>query len=167
MFADLFTGEREREQRLYAVRLLSCPARKDDVLDNRIELEDRKVAKNAAAVVLVVPAEHRFVAVTRVAAASLAVELDFDVDQIEELRIGVNELVSLLVERSSAGATLELVYTIQADALEVSGRLQGEISVREQEIDELALQILDVVVDSYLCDAASFWLTKHRWADHA
>ncbi len=136
-------------------------------MDNRIELEDRKVAKNAASVVLAVPAEHRFVAVTRVAAASLAVELDFDVDQIEELRIGVNELVSLLVERSAPGATLELVYTIQADGLEVSGSLDREISVLDQEIDELALQILDVVVDSYRCDAASFWLTKHRLADEA
>ncbi len=136
-------------------------------MDNRIELEDRKVAKNAAAVVLVIPAEHRFVAVTRVAAASLAVELDFDVDQIEELRIGVNELVSLLVERSAAGSSLELVYTIQPDGLEVSGRLQDEIAVLDQEIDELALQILNVVVDSYRCDATSFWLTKHRLADHA
>ncbi len=134
---------------------------------------DAKANKRTADVVLRVPAEHRFVAVTRVAAASLAVELDFDVDQIEELRIGVNELVSLLVEHSTNGSQLELTYSIHADRLEVSGRLEHGSPASDLdpasdlEIDELARQILEVVVDSYRCDGASFWLSKHRLADPA
>lgn len=128
---------------------------------------DAKADKSTADVVLRVPAEHRFVAVTRVAAASLAVELDFDVDQIEELRIGVNELVSLLVEHSTVGSQLELVYSVQSDRLEVSGRIEPASPAGDLDIDELARQILEVVVDSYRCDGASFWLSKHRLADPA
>lgn len=114
----------------------------------------------AATITVSVPAEHRFVAMTRVAAASLAAELDFDVDQIEELRIGVNELVSMLVERSPADTTLHLTYSIHADRLEVAGHNEHATSSAEPDIDDLARQILDVVVDAYHCDQTSFWLEK-------
>lgn len=108
-----------------------------------------------------IPAESRFVALTRVAAASLAADLDFTVDEIEDLRIAVDEIVTLLVEASPNGSAVELRFRVGADAIELSGSADTSSDLGE-DLDDLTGQILEAVVDSYEFGPGSASLTKRR-----
>ncbi len=67
------------------------------------------------------PATTRYVAVTRVAAAGLVADLDPDLEEVENLRIAVNELVSLLVD-SADGGTVRLELRLDGNNLDVSAK---------------------------------------------
>lgn len=101
---------------------------------------------------MTLPAESRFVATTRVTAASLAAELDFAIDRIEELRVGVNELATILIEwaEDHGADTVQLVFIAGADRLEVRGEVVGADGSDEPEtLDVLTGQILAGVTDDY------------------
>ena len=109
---------------------------------------------------LSVPASPRFLAAARVVAASLGVEAGLDVDDLDDLRLGVNELVSLMIEAAaSPAARVDLEFEVHGGGITVRGVLDGE--VREvMEIDELTRRIVDAVVDRHQLDGTSFSLTK-------
>lgn len=79
---------------------------------------------------LEIPAEAEYVAVLRAAASVIATRLDFSLDEIDDLRILVDEAASLLIV---AGAQGNLHCAIDADgdsiALSISGDLPPGASV--------------------------------------
>jgi len=107
---------------------------------------------------LSVPASPRFLAAARVVAASLGVEAGLSVDDLDDLRLGVNELVSLLVEAASAGARVDLEFEVEDVRITVRGRLHGD--AEPVEVDELTRRIVEAVVDHHEVDGASFSLSK-------
>jgi anti-sigma regulatory factor (Ser/Thr protein kinase) len=100
---------------------------------------------------LTVPAESRYVRLVRLAAAGVATEAGFDVDDVEDLRVAVNELFALLVDDSEDPlGTVDVTYTVSDGAVSV----RGERSVSATASDpggpeDLALEILRVVVDEH------------------
>lgn len=58
-------------------------------------------------VVVTVPADPTYVAVLRTTTAVLAARLDFSIDEIEDLRIVVDEAAALLIAKAAADAALE------------------------------------------------------------
>jgi serine/threonine-protein kinase RsbW len=84
---------------------------------------DRSTHK-AERVALRLPPDSAYLAVLRTAAAGLAARLDFTLDEIEDLRIAVDEACALLLPRIAADGDLTCVFTIEADtlAVEVSAR---------------------------------------------
>jgi serine/threonine-protein kinase RsbW len=70
------------------------------------------------------PPDSAYLAVLRTAAAGLAARLDFTLDEIEDLRIAVDEACALLLPRIAADGDLTCLFTIDADtlAVEVSAR---------------------------------------------
>jgi serine/threonine-protein kinase RsbW len=71
-------------------------------------------------VVLRLPAASAYLSVLRTATASLASRLDFTVDDIEDLRIAVDEACALLLPHATNGAELECVFDLAPGALTVS-----------------------------------------------
>jgi serine/threonine-protein kinase RsbW len=71
-------------------------------------------------VVLRLPAASAYLSVLRTATASLASRLDFNLDDIEDLRIAVDEACALLLPHASGGADLECVFDLGSDGLTVS-----------------------------------------------
>jgi len=111
----------------------------------------------AEVVELVVPADARYLSAVRVLAATLAADAGFDVDDLERVRIAVNELMMALVEalgpddrvrvelRRRGGARSELVVAASADRGPVAaGERPGALTV-----DELAERILAAVAPDY------------------
>jgi hypothetical protein len=101
---------------------------------------------------LSVPAESRYVRLARLAAAGVATEAGFDVDGVEDLRVAVNELFALLVDDAEdASGTVELSFAVDGDEVSVDGQrtMDGSAPV----VDDLALEILRVVVDDHSFDA--------------
>jgi anti-sigma regulatory factor (Ser/Thr protein kinase) len=98
---------------------------------------------------LIVPAEPSSVRLARLVAAGVAADAGLSIDDTEDLRIAVSELVALLIEGSEgSGRDVKVEYRRSAGEVEVSGesRVPG---VSDGPVDDLALEILRVVVDSH------------------
>lgn len=122
-----------------------------------------------AVISMSLPAQSRFVATARVTTASIAAELDFGVDAIEELRVGVNELVALVIEwaEDHTVPTVDLIFRVTADAIEVEVSAKGgeaETGPGKGPLDALTQQILSSVVDDHAIGPGWGRLTKRRVA---
>ena len=107
---------------------------------------------------LSVPAIPRYLSAARVVAASLGAESGLDVDELDDLRLGVNELVSLLMESAGPGGRVDLEFELGDGAVAVRGALAGP--GRPVELDELTQRIVAAVTDRYELDGTSFSLAK-------
>jgi serine/threonine-protein kinase RsbW len=65
------------------------------------------------------PADSAYLSVLRTAAAGLAARLDFTLDEIEDLRIAVDEACALLLPDTPPGEQLTCRFTLGADMLEI------------------------------------------------
>jgi serine/threonine-protein kinase RsbW len=73
-----------------------------------------------ARVTMQVPADSAYIAVLRTTTAGLAARLDFTLDDIEDLRIAVNEACALLLRQAASGATLDCVYDLRPHEMTVT-----------------------------------------------
>jgi serine/threonine-protein kinase RsbW len=71
-------------------------------------------------VVLRLPAAGAYLSVLRTATASLASRLDFTIDDIEDLRIAVDEACAMLLTQAMSGADLECRFELTEDAIDVA-----------------------------------------------
>jgi len=104
-------------------------------------------------VLLVLPAAPEYVRLARMTAAGLASRLGFSYDDIEDLRIAVDELCYVLVGPTGRGGTIALTYCLTADALVIDGIMRiadgGEGRYERNVPNELSEQIVAAVVDDY------------------
>jgi serine/threonine-protein kinase RsbW len=96
---------------------------------------------------LTIPAALEFVRIARLTASGVASRVGFDIDEIEDLRVAVDELSSILVDVSGS-QQLELAFTPTVDGIVIEGRTRVD-SATPPAIDELTRQILAAVVDEY------------------
>ena len=117
---------------------------------------------------LTAPAERGSVRLARLVASGVAAEAGFSIDDTEDLRIAVSELVALLVDglEDPRGSILVTYLTVPGEVT-VEGQSQIERSVVDGEptrvagpsgpdtpaVDDLALEILRVVVDDHAFEA--------------
>ncbi|MEO6206044.1 MAG: anti-sigma regulatory factor [Mycobacteriales bacterium] len=71
-------------------------------------------------VTLRLPAVGAYLSVLRTATAGLASRLDFTIDDIEDLRIAVDEACAMLLSQAVAGADLECTFELTTDAIAVA-----------------------------------------------
>jgi hypothetical protein len=127
---------------------------------------------------LSMPAVPALLRVPRLTIASLAAEVGFDVEEIEDLRLALDELCQALVaENGSGGGTLELQIEFGGPALVVNGALvegdgdgssgsSGEYREAPSDgaLNELSRLLLEALVDSYQLapSRTSFSMSKAR-----
>ena len=103
---------------------------------------------------LTIPGDARFLRVARMVASSVASLSDFDVDAVDDLRIAVDELCSVLVERGG-GSAIELRFELIEGGVQVYGQCAlGSSPVVDHGREALWAQILAVVTDRYEVTAA-------------
>ena len=66
------------------------------------------------------PAEGAYLTVLRTATAGLAARLDFTLDEIEDLRIAVDEACGMLLAQAAPHADLECDFTLGADRMSIA-----------------------------------------------
>ena len=71
-------------------------------------------------VTLRLPAASAYLSVLRTATAGLAARLDFTLDEIEDLRIAVDEACAMLLASAVPGADLSVEFELTTDVLRVS-----------------------------------------------
>jgi serine/threonine-protein kinase RsbW len=79
---------------------------------------ERREAQDQVTVRL--PAEGAYLSVLRTATAGLAARLDFTLDEIEDLRIAVDEACAMLLSQAVPGAALECAFTLSHDAMTIA-----------------------------------------------
>ena len=116
-----------------------------------------------------IPVAVDLVALARFAAATVASRCNFDVEEVEDLRLAVDELCVLLLDNQTDGH-LELQFTWQEDEVEVSCRYVpeagGSSGPPDPKTDGLSERILDALVDEHGrgvdAGGARAWLRKRR-----
>ena len=101
---------------------------------------------------LSIPVQSDLILLARLTAATVASRAGFDVEEIEDLRLAVDELC-VLVARDRAAGRLNLTFITDDDAVEVICALDGSAAER-QDADELgarefSVRILAALVDEY------------------
>ena len=118
-------------------------------------------------VLLTVPAAGAYLGVLRTATAGLAARLQFTLDEIEDLRIAVDEACAMLLTVATPDAELACRFTVSEEALTVEtsvltatphGRLPPEESFSWQVLSALA----DKVNTQVGGGRAAIRLTKRR-----
>ena len=71
-------------------------------------------------VTIKLPAAGAYLSVLRTATAGLAARLDFTLDEIEDLRIAVDEACAMLLTQAVPGADLECQFALEADSMRVA-----------------------------------------------
>lgn len=66
------------------------------------------------------PADSAYLSVLRTATAGLAARLDFTLDEIEDLRIAVDEACAMLLAQAVPGTDLECEFELTGDAMHIS-----------------------------------------------
>jgi serine/threonine-protein kinase RsbW len=66
------------------------------------------------------PAQGAYLSVLRTATAGLAARLDFTLDEIEDLRIAVDEACAILLQQAVPGSVLSCEFRLVGDALRVT-----------------------------------------------
>ena len=103
---------------------------------------------NIPEVHLALPATPEFVRLARVTATGLASRAGFSIDEVEDLRLAIDELCFTLIGSKGREGRLELLYRLDGSALEV----RGSVDVAEGDVPHLSDwsdQILDALVDEH------------------
>jgi serine/threonine-protein kinase RsbW len=85
----------------------------------RQTVTEQSAASEDDVVLLSVPADSSYLAVLRTAAAGLAARLQFALDEIEDLRIAVDEACAMLLAVAARHAELDCRFAVTEDALTV------------------------------------------------
>jgi hypothetical protein len=113
-------------------------------------------------ITLDLPLTARHASTVRVVAASLAADCGFNIDEIDDLRLGINEAVSIMTDIDAPPeARLLVQFEVHHATIAVAvRRTEVDGLDGDEPIDELARRILGVVVDSFEISDGSFLLSK-------
>jgi serine/threonine-protein kinase RsbW len=98
---------------------------------------------------LSIPASPVYLQVVRLVAAGLASRLRFTLDDIEDLKIAVDEMSAYFTGANGRDGSIEVRFSITDDRLEISGT--GHFAAGEKvrtDLTEFSRMILDTVADS-------------------
>jgi serine/threonine-protein kinase RsbW len=119
----------------------------------------------ASRVVLRVPASSAFVAVLRSLAAGLAARCDLTLDEIEDLRIAVDEACALLLPLARAGEELTAEFTLSSGELVVQVHVAARDDAQIQR-DGFGWTVLEALVSEVATQhtpgSMTITLTKRR-----
>jgi serine/threonine-protein kinase RsbW len=73
------------------------------------------------------PAEGAYLSVLRTATAGLAARLDFTLDEIEDLRIAVDEACAMLLAQADPGTSLECGFILGQDTMTIAVSAQSRL----------------------------------------
>jgi serine/threonine-protein kinase RsbW len=96
---------------------------------------------------LTVPAALEYVRIIRLTGSGVASRLAFDVEEIENLRVAIDELASMAIEAADGGP-LDIVFESGENELRIEGCAPARAGA-EVGIDALTGQILKAVIDDY------------------
>ena len=93
------------------------------------------------------PADGAYLSVLRTATAGLAARLDFTLDDIEDLRIAVDEACAMLLGQAIPGSSLECSFALEPDGMSISVSVPS-LNPRTPSADTFAWTVLSALAGS-------------------
>jgi serine/threonine-protein kinase RsbW len=118
----------------------------------------------ADAVEIRLPADSAYLSVLRTATAGLAARLDFTLDEIEDLRIAVDEACAMLLPHAVEMAQLTCTFELSPETLDVTVTLpttRGQLPERDT-FSWTVLTALAGEVDTGLDDERRVWIRLRK-----
>jgi hypothetical protein len=109
--------------------------------------QSRDIEERENVVRLSVPAALEYVRIIRLTGSGVASRLAFDVEEIENLRVAIDELASMAIEAADGGP-LDITFRSGENELRIEGCAPAKAGA-EVGIDALTGQILKAVIDDY------------------
>lgn len=106
------------------------------------------------------PARSGFLRICRVNAAAFGADAGFDVDDLDDLRLAVNESVSWLLGDETSGGEVTLRLRAIDNGLSFEARRTGS-ALPAEELDDLVHAILGATTDHYTAAGAATERTVH------
>jgi len=106
------------------------------------------VTDNVDDLVIQFPARGGFLSISRLNATAIAAEAGFDVEQLDDLRLAVDEAVTWLVQDFEDAGVVELVIRCDDVRLDFLGR-RSQAGLPVRELGDLMQAILGATVDEY------------------
>jgi serine/threonine-protein kinase RsbW len=106
-------------------------------------------------VLLTVPADGGYLGVLRTATAGLAARLHFALDEIEDLRIAVDEACTMLLAVTTPGAELDCRFAVTEDALTVEVSTPAVPDARLPAESSFAWKVLTALTTSATADLSA------------
>ncbi len=100
------------------------------------------------ALTLAFPARSGYLRVCRITTTTFAAGQGFDVDQLDDLRLAVDEAVTWLMSDEEAGGEVRLALQVAGSALIIRGDRTSD-DLPDRAIDDLVHAILGATLDSY------------------
>lgn len=104
---------------------------------------------NTDQVTLAVPAKPQFIRLARVTASGLATRLGFGIDDIEDLRLAVDEACFCVMGTGLDNHELCLTYRVDDQSLTVDGKITSTEAITPPSTHEMTHLILDALVDEH------------------
>jgi len=98
-------------------------------------------------VTVCMPAEGAYLSVLRTATAGLAARLDFTLDEIEDLRIAVDEACAMLLSQAVPGTSLDCTFTLGRDQMTIAVSVLSQAG-RAPASDSFAWTVLSALAGS-------------------
>ena len=114
---------------------------------------------------LEIPASGAYLAVARAAATGLAAQLQFTYEEIDDLRIAVDEACTQLLARRGGATTLNVAYHLAESELRVDVSIEAPDDGRPPLArDTFAWQILSAMTDEVReqSEAGRLWLSFRK-----
>ncbi|MFK8023393.1 MAG: hypothetical protein AB8G26_05445 [Ilumatobacter sp.] len=116
------------------------------------------------AIVVSVPLRSEHGSMLRVIVSSLGADAGFSVDEIDDLKLAVSEVFTLLVEGASSVDATHAHAEFRPSTESVELCLHRGVEGDDLELDVLASTILSSVVDSHRIDGQGVTMLKRRQA---
>lgn len=125
------------------------------------------------------PLRPDLVFLARMTAAAVATRAGFGFDQVEDLRLAIDELCTSVAGEAEGDDQLHLLFEWSQDAIRVEGTLRGGVHLVEEPASrsatptprELSERILDALVDEHGTESADgpprVWMVVRRRDDTA
>ena len=124
-------------------------------------------AAGADAVQVTLPASSAYLSVLRTATAGLAARLDFTLDDIEDLRIAVDEACAILLPQVAPRAELRCDFVLDGDGIVITvsaPTTRGSLPERET-FSWTVLTALAGEVDAGVGEGLTVWISLHKRRD--
>lgn len=112
---------------------------------------------------LVVPLTAAYASTIRVVVAAVGADLEFSVDELDDLRLGVSEVFNLLADGAHPGTRCTTTFAAGGTGVKISMSRDSENAAVE--LDGLALTILSSVVDDF--EVVDGYVVLHKRASEA
>src|SRR5919106_1776765 len=95
-----------------------------------------------------IPAAPQYLHVVRLVAAGLASRMRFTIDDIEDLKIAVDELAAYVTGSQGRDGILEIKFVVGDDRIQIqgTGKFDGAVKIRT-DLTEFSRQLLTTVAD--------------------